>query len=434
MEDLFSRRNFCEKISKCLINLLNQKYGVNEASDKCLIQRARHPALKRLGDFHMSKMLVKYLQIQYVALPDKKAHFNLVLCEVLDLLIEKSQTWNIPLIYWKEHDGGFVVGLSRSKAIAYLIPKIFNTGVSATLQLASQSAVILCHVDANPVLHDLRTLIYCEVLCNFFKGCKVVLSKDEEHCGRCLHMGLIRDLDLKMDIMASARIEAYTLNDHIAPANFADCLRDYEKSYPHLKMLHYNGNSTAFASRIANNYKNIIAHKCKAFMSQKSKDTLQYIHVCNQTNSLMAQQSELFHAWYKDEEEVKMEEPNTGHCDRFFTHSGIRSIPSLSTTEFLKKRTEQIKESFESKLQMTADGNHWEDLFNKMRAGLIKLELLKNSTTSSVKLEDSLPSDAVFVLYNYSRICVLIERYLDKVSRGRPTYLISVDRLIMVLK
>lgn len=358
MENVPNRRGFCEKITKCLINLLNERYSVNEASDKCLIQRTRHPALKKLGDLHMSKMLVNYLKIKYATTPGKKARFNLELQELFGLLIEKSQTWNIPLTFWKEYDGGFVLGVSRLQAFSYIIPKILNidAGNSAALPLSRESAMILCHVNTNPVLHDLRTLLYCEVLCNLFKGkCEVVLSKDEEYCGEFSHDDIIRDLNLKMDLVTPAQVEAYHLYNHIVPAHFADCLRDHEKSYPHLKRLHHHGNRTAFASRIANSYKNSFTHKCKQVMSKKSQGLVHCIHICNQTNLLIGQQSELFHAWYKDEH-ANEEDLDIVQYDQFFSHAGVKGIPSVSTSEFLYKRLTQIKESFESKLQLTADG------------------------------------------------------------------------------
>lgn len=56
-----------------------------------------------------------------------------------------------------------------------------------------------------------------------------------------------------------------------------------------------------------------------------------------------------------------------------------------------------------------------------MKASLIKLEFLKAAATTHLKTSwenNTLPSDATFILYNYSRLSTIMKNFQSEVSKG----------------
>ena len=366
MDKLYARQKFCEKVSKCLVSHLNEIYCVSINLDKCLIQRMKHASKKTKSGFQLTQTMTVLLQKKYTA-GDDKSSFFVSLKTAMDRMVHESQEWDIVIESWYEEAHRFVINIDKARAITYIINNVLNFSrlAPSSRAIGYDQNPILCHVNQVPMLEDIRSLLFCELLstceCNtvdvFVSWDSNNHPCDSSNSQACHYEEIAQELGLKIRLVFPNDEADHALDSNVlqnVPKHFADCLQDPDKPYPNLLHAQCPANGAAFASRTVNNTKNLACHKYRETAMQ---ERIRCIHICNQKNRVQAQQTELFNAWYYDTHcESKLSMQSYQKRDGFFTHSGVRCVGENTASDLLRNRKQQVKESFEAKLQVNAQG------------------------------------------------------------------------------
>nr|XP_039248276.1 uncharacterized protein LOC120326110 isoform X2 [Styela clava] len=408
----YSREAFCHKVSDELVRYIANEFEKTILLNVCLVQRTKHASKKRQSGFILSSKIVDLLH----GFTSFSERFHTVLEDGLKFIKNESEKWSISISSWWKEGDSYRIQLDKVKAFTCILPKIVDfeiLPIRHEFGLESNSTLLFCHVEQKLTINDIRSLLYCSFVRKALKCDQSLIhfSCDDETC-----CDVIKNLDL--GLMCNNSYKDYaadiTKNTTVSdvPQRFLDCILSEEKdSFPCLSSLRNQENKTAFESRIANTHKNAIFNTVR----QNAKTCF---HVCNQKNEMSARQAELHHAWSSDVSK-KSAQTICSDSDKYFVHAGVNE--TRKAIDFIRMRKKQIIDAFETKLQISVKGKDWENRVDKMTAATIRLEFLKSSPTNRLKISTeraTLPTDVMFMLYNFSRLNMLLNTFTTKVKEG----------------
>nr|CAB3263214.1 uncharacterized protein LOC104266369 [Phallusia mammillata] len=436
-EEYYQKQRYMRRISELLRTTIRSEFPEWDKNFVIPLLPVKHRQTKNFVDFILPKGVVSRL-LTAVNREDSKSD-NSKLLESIYSIKKATSSWDVPL-----RSVDFSNGVIHFKVNVSLLQRKIISGIlkkTPTKEKTSQNSFIVCCLPET--ISQIRTLCLSSSIKN-------LTDKPDAHSFKYIFVSKSGGLDLPFPLLESLNILSGDVFISEKPVFDVRSLRstvlkdDYlskesddvpyicfnEVTLKKLKCVSCQKMHKAILNtklKLTENVLECLTAMYHAVSISKHSQPLRFWFIACQSDSIFLSQLKvtLLLLQYVHSDQTKEEKDKTS-CSSVckilsnsldLIHGPVTTTkPCVPVHQLMSKYSEDIKSSFEAKY---GTDRAWLPMVDIIAKSVLKLDLFSVSLTSSVHLDlDSSHGSSVFILYNYSRLSCLLQKFNEGVKNG----------------